>query len=93
MYVEALAPGIDASTLEISVVRGHAANRGRETAHFGGHQAGSVSSAMNAAPANSSGSVTLPVEVNGDKVTAEYKNGLLLITLPKPKPPNPSRSP
>jgi HSP20 family protein len=82
VYVEALAPGIDTGTLEISVVR--------DTLRIAGEKQ-SISSDVKPEAFHrnerSAGkfvrTVDLPAEVNGDKVTAEYKNGLLLVVLPK----------
>jgi HSP20 family protein len=35
--------------------------------------------------------ITLPVEIDGDKISAEYKNGLILITMPKSEKAKPKQ--
>jgi HSP20 family protein len=82
VYVEALAPGLDTETLAVSVVR--------DTLRIAGQkQAISEDIKPDAYHRNERGagafdrSISLPVEVDGGKVTAEYRQGVLLITLPK----------
>lgn len=90
VYVEALAPGLDAATLEMSVVR--------DTLRIAGEkQPISVEVTPEAYHRNerSAGkfvrAVTLPTEVDGDRVSAEYKNGLLRIVLPKAEAAKPKQ--
>ncbi|MCP4644903.1 MAG: Hsp20/alpha crystallin family protein [bacterium] len=82
VYVEALAPGVDPESLEISVLQDTLRVAGDkppirddirpEQFHRNERSAGRFVR-----------SVTLPTAVNSDSVSAEYKNGVLLITLPK----------
>jgi HSP20 family protein len=82
VYVEALAPGIDPGTLDLAVTgnmltisgekRRHPANITPEAFHRSERAAGKFVR-----------SLELPVEVDVDQVKAEYKQGLLMVTLPK----------
>lgn len=81
VYVQALAPGVDPKTLDISVVHGTLTLKGEkpglaqisaEAFHRNERAAGRFSR-----------SIELSVEVEADKVRADYRNGLLLVTLPK----------
>jgi HSP20 family protein len=82
IYVEALAPGLDPDSIEISVLRDTLRIAGQKTPittdikpeafHRSERGAGRFVRTL-----------TLPTEVDSDKVKAEYKNGLLLLTLPK----------
>jgi HSP20 family protein len=82
VYIEALAPGLDADSVEISVQQGQIRIAGEKPAitpevkpeayHRNERNAGRFVRTME-----------LPTTVDADKVQAQYKNGLLLITLPK----------
>ena len=82
VYIEALAPGVDPKSLEISIVRDTVRIAGEKQAikmdvkpeayHRNERQAGKFIR-----------TITLPVEVDGDKVTADYANGLLVVKLAK----------
>ncbi|HUW60701.1 MAG TPA: Hsp20/alpha crystallin family protein [Candidatus Bathyarchaeia archaeon] len=82
VYIEAIAPGVDSQSLEISIVGDTVRVAGEKQAikmevkpeayHRNERQAGKFIR-----------TITLPVEVDGDKVTADYANGLLLIKLAK----------
>ena len=81
IYVEVLAPGVTPESLEITVVRDTLRIAGDkqplhnikpEQFHRSERDSGKFAR-----------TITLPVQVDGDSVKADYKNGLLLITLPK----------
>jgi HSP20 family protein len=82
VYIEALAPGLNPDTLEISVKQGQLRIAGEkasispevkpEAYHRNERNAGRFVRMM-----------SLPTDVDSSKVTAQYKDGLLFITLPK----------
>lgn len=82
LYVEALAPGVDPASMEISVVG--------NTLTIGGEKRRVPETIKPEAYHRSERStgrfvrnVELPVEVDENKVQADYRNGLLVVTLPK----------
>lgn len=81
-HVDALAPGIDPETLKVSVVSNELIIEGEKTAVDKDVKAEAYHRSE-----RSTGrfvrSLTLPCEIDGEKVQAEYRNGLLSITLPK----------
>jgi len=90
IYVEALAPGLDPASLEIAVHQGQLRIAGEKPAiapdikaeafHRNERSAGRFVRTM-----------TLPTDVDSDKVKAQYKNGLLLIALPKAEQAKPKQ--
>jgi len=82
VYVHALAPGVNPDELEISVVGDTLRLAGKKEALPSGIKPEAV-------PRNERNagrfvrSITLPVEVDNSKVTAEYSKGILSIVLPK----------
>jgi HSP20 family protein len=89
IYVEALAPGLDPESLEISVHDGQLRIAGDkppvkdvEVQAFHRNERGAGKFVR---------STALPASVDPDKVSAQYKNGLLLITLPKAEEAKPKQ--
>jgi HSP20 family protein len=90
VYVEAMAPGLDPDSLEISVQQGQLRIAGEKPAitpevkaeayHRNERSAGRFVRTM-----------TLPTDVDADNVKAQYKNGLLLLTLPKAEEAKPKQ--
>lgn len=87
-YVEALVPGIDPEHLELNLMRGALSLSGerQEDATDGRtwhrHERG-YGKFMR--------TLELPEAIDGSKVSAEYRNGVLLITLPKPQSEQPKK--
>lgn len=90
-YVEALAPGVDPSTLELSI--------DKEVLTISGEKKGAEGIPAEAyhrserAAGKFSRRVDLGATVDVEKIHADYRNGLLLITLPKAPEAKPRQIP
>jgi HSP20 family protein len=82
IYVEALAPGLDKDNIEISVMGDSLRIAGEKLPVRGDIQPGAYHRNERSA-AKFVRTIDLNTDVDRDKVSAEYKNGILLVTLPK----------
>ncbi len=91
VYVEALAPGVDPKSLDLSVVG--------DTLTIKGEKPGLAQVAAEAYHRNERAAgrfardITLPADVDRERVKADYRNGLLLISMPKSDAAKPRRIP
>lgn len=91
VYVEALAPGVDPKSLELSVMQGALTIKGEKP---GLAQVSADAFHRNERAAGRFvRTVDLPTEVDAGKVSADYRNGLLLVTLPKAETVRPRQVP
>jgi len=94
-YVEALAPGVNPDSLEISI--GPARGLGNTIRIAGEKQAIRMDVKPEAYHRNERQAgkfirtVTLPVEVDGEKVSADYANGILTVKLAKAEAAKPKK--
>jgi len=88
-YVEALAPGVDPSQLEITVVQNRLTIAGEKRG--AGEVAQEKIHRVERAAGRFVRTVDLPVGVEADRVEAHYKNGLLKLTLPRAAASRPRR--
>jgi HSP20 family protein len=82
LYVEALAPGVDPASFDLSVMGNVLSISGEKRRH-----AGEVKPEAFHRSERATGkfvrTIELPVEVNANQVKADYRNGLLIVMLPK----------
>jgi HSP20 family protein len=82
LYVEALAPGADPTSFNIAVA-GETLTLSGEKRRAAGEIKPEAFHREERAAGKFVRSIELPMEVDENKVKAEYKNGLLLVSLPK----------
>ena len=82
VYVEALAPGADPASLNIAV-SGDTLTLSGEKRRSAGDAKPEAFHREERAAGKFVRNIELPVEIDDGNVKAEYKNGLLLVTLPK----------
>ncbi len=90
LYVEALAPGIEPDSLNLTVVRNHLTISGEKQ-----HSPGQINPEAFHRAERASGrfvrTIELPVEVDEGNVKADYKDGLLAVALPKAEKAKPKQ--
>jgi HSP20 family protein len=82
LYVEALAPGVEPASMELTVV-GHTLTVAGEKRRLPDDIKPEAFHRSERAVGQFRRSIELPLEVDANKVQADYRNGLLLVTLPK----------
>jgi HSP20 family protein len=82
IYVEALAPGIDPTAIDMNVVRNVLTISGEKRRLPADVKPEAIHRSERAA-GKFVRSIELPIEIEADQVQAEYKHGLLKVTLPK----------
>jgi HSP20 family protein len=82
VYVEALAPGIDPGSLDLAVTGNMLTIAGEKRRHPDDIKPEAFHRSERAA-GKFVRTVELPIEVDTDQIKAEYKHGLLRVTLPK----------
>jgi HSP20 family protein len=82
IYIEALAPGVDPASIDLAVVRNVLTISGEKRRHPEAIKPEAFHRSERAA-GKFVRTLDLPVEVDIDQVKAEYKHGLLMVTLPK----------
>ena len=90
VYLEALAPGVDAAALEISVV-GKTLRISGEKRRVAGEVTPDAFHRSERATGQFVRQIPLPMEVDEQHVQANYKDGLLMITLPKAEKAKPKQ--
>jgi HSP20 family protein len=88
VYVEALAPGVDPQSLNVSVLRNQITISGEKEGPGGN---GKEVHRNERAGGKFVRTLSLASEVDADKVKADYKNGILAVTLPKAEKAKPKQ--
>jgi HSP20 family protein len=82
IYVDALAPGVDPKTLDVSVKQNMLMISGEKSSLLSSVGAEAIHRSERSA-GQFTRSITLPFEVNSEKIKATYQDGVLKITMPK----------
>jgi HSP20 family protein len=89
IYVEALTPGVDPQSINITAIQNRLTLSG-EKSGLGDIQADAFHRNERAS-GKFVRTIDLPLEIDDAQIRAEYKNGLLVVTLPKPERAKPKQ--
>lgn len=89
LYVEALAPGVDPKSLDLTVIQGSLVIKGEKPGLA--QVAAEAYHRSERAAGRFVRTIELPSEVDAARIRAEYRNGLLLLTLPKSEAARPRK--
>lgn len=90
LYIEALAPGVEPESLQVTFANNQLSLSGEKRPLNGDIKPEAYHRSERAA-GRFARSVTLPVQVDTDQLKADYRNGLILITLPKSEVAKPKK--
>jgi HSP20 family protein len=90
IHVEALTPGVEPQSLNLTVMNNRLTIAGEKT-RIGGNVTAEAFHRSERAAGKFVRMIDLPVEVNDAAIQAEYKNGLLVVTLPKAEKAKPKQ--
>jgi HSP20 family protein len=90
VYVEALTPGVEPQSLNVTLEQNHLTLSG-EKSRVPSEIKPEAFHRSERASGKFVRTIDLPVEVNEEAIGAEYKNGLLLVTLPKAEKAKPKQ--
>jgi HSP20 family protein len=89
VYVEALTPGVDPQSMQVTAMQNRLTLSGEKTG------VGDIKPEAYHRNERASGkfvrTIDLPVEIDEAKIQAEYKNGILVVTLPKAEKAKPKQ--
>lgn len=90
LYIEALTPGVDPQSLNLTVMNDRLTIAGEKT-RVGGNVTAEAFHRSERAGGKFVRTIDLPVEVNDAAIQAQYKNGLLVVSLPKAEKAKPKQ--
>ncbi|HXV82241.1 MAG TPA: Hsp20/alpha crystallin family protein [Candidatus Binatia bacterium] len=90
VYVEALTPGVDPQSLNVSLMQNRLTLSG-EKSLISGEIKPEAFHRNERASGKFVRTIDMPVDVNEQAIQAEYKNGLLLVTMPKAEKAKPKQ--
>ena len=90
VYIEALAPGLDPDSIDLAVIRNVLTIAGEKRRHPETIKPEAFHRSERAA-GRFVRTIELPVEVDADHVKAEYKQGILMVSLPKAESAKPKQ--